>query len=70
MYIREVFCQQVVTALANFCHAYGKVLPTRWQSLANGKAKPCQQGGKKKTLFLWQKETSPYIRLPKKERIP
>ena len=33
----EVFCQQVVTALANFCHAYGKVLPTRWQSLANGK---------------------------------
>ncbi|RGL12973.1 hypothetical protein DXC80_11545 [Bacteroides uniformis] len=36
--------------LANFCHAYGKVLPTRWQSLANGKAKPCQQGGKKKNI--------------------
>jgi len=46
--------------LANFCHAYGKVLPTRWQSLANKEAR-------KKTLFLWQKETSPYIRLPKKE---
>lgn len=45
LYIREVFCQQVVTALANFCHAYGKVLPTRWQSLANSKAKTCQAVG-------------------------
>ena len=30
------------------------------QNLANKEAR-------KKTLFLWQKETNPYIRLPKKE---
>ena len=50
LYIREVFCQQVVTALANFCHAYGKVLPTRWQSLANKVAKTCQLVGKKSKI--------------------
>lgn len=39
-------------------------LPMGRQNLAKGKE------ARKKTLFLWQKETSPYIRLPKKERIP
>lgn len=36
--------------LANFCHAYGKVLPTRWQSLANKVAKTCQLVGKKSKI--------------------
>ena len=29
------FCQPIVMLLANFCHAYGKVLPIGWQNLAN-----------------------------------
>lgn len=36
--IREKFCQDIAIGLAKLCHAYGKSLPTRWQSLANGKA--------------------------------
>ena len=31
--------------MAKLCHAYGTSLPTRWQSLANSKAKPCQTVG-------------------------
>ena len=33
-----------------FCHAYGTVLPTRWHSFANGKAKSCQLVGKAKKI--------------------
>ena len=43
--IREKFCQDIAIGLAKLCHAYGKSLPTRWQSLANSKAKPCQTVG-------------------------
>ena len=43
--IREKFCQDIAIGLAKLCHAYGKSLPTRWQSLANSKAKPCQAVG-------------------------
>ncbi|WP_281220474.1 hypothetical protein [Bacteroides uniformis] len=50
--------------MAKFCQRGGKALPMGRQNLAKGKE------ARKKTLFLWQKETSPYIRLPKKERIP
>ena len=32
--------------LANFCHAYGKVLPCLWQSFANAVTKSCQEDGK------------------------
>lgn len=44
LYIREVFCQQVVTALANFCHAYGKVLPMGRQNLVIGVARKAEKG--------------------------
>ena len=47
--------------MAKFCQRGGKALPMGRQNLAKGKE------ARKKTLFLWQKETSPYIRLPKKE---
>ena len=43
--IRKKFCQDIAIGLAKLCHAYGKSLPTRWQSLANSKAKPCQTVG-------------------------
>ena len=46
--------------MAKFCQRGGKALPMGRQNLANKEAR-------KKTLFLWQKETNPYIRLPKKE---
>ena len=45
--IREKFCQDIAIGLAKLCHAYGKSLPTRWQSLANRVAKSCQLVGKK-----------------------
>ena len=28
--------QAFANSLANFCHAYGKTLPTRWQNFAKG----------------------------------
>jgi len=44
LYIREVFCQQVVTALANFCQRGGKVLPMGRQSLVIGVARKAEKG--------------------------
>jgi hypothetical protein len=34
--------------LPTYCHAFGKLLPCLWQSLAKRVAKPCQFVGKKK----------------------
>ena len=48
--IREKFCQDIAIGLAKLCHAYGKSLPTRWQSLANKVAKTCQLVGKKSKI--------------------
>ncbi|RGX80424.1 hypothetical protein DXA68_04140 [Bacteroides stercorirosoris] len=39
-------CHFPATVLARLCHAYGKVVPMRWQSCANAMAKPCQCDGK------------------------
>ncbi len=46
--------------MAKFCQRGGKALPMGRQNLTNKEAR-------KKTLFLWQKETSPYIRFPRKK---
>ena len=42
--IYNVVNQRVI--LPTYCRAFGKLLPSRWQSFANAVAKSCQEGGK------------------------